>query len=79
MSRVVLAQCALVAGIALVTAYVWLRATGTRTFTVAGLFSCVAIFVLTALLIEALVARARRGRLRRAHARPRTSKTRKAA
>ncbi|MFG2970850.1 hypothetical protein ACGFZS_47035 [Streptomyces sp. NPDC048288] len=67
------------------TAYVWLRATGTRTFTVTGLFSCLVISVLTGLAVEAVVARVRRGRLRRAHARPRTrlrtrpAKTRKAA
>ena len=79
MNRTLIAQCALVSGIALVTAYVWLRATDTRTFTVAGLFSCLAISVLTALLIEAAVARARRGRLRRAHARPRPTNPRKAA
>lgn len=77
--RVLLAQCALVAGVALVVAYLWLRVTGTRTFTVTGLFSCLVISVLTALLVEAVVARAMRGRLRRAHARPRTAKTRKAA
>lgn len=77
--RVLLAQCVLVAGIALVTGYVWLRVTGTRTFTVPGLFSCMAISVLTALAVEALVARARRGRLRRAHARPRPTKHRRPA
>lgn len=77
--RLLLAQCALVGGIAAITAYVWLHATGTRTFTVTGLFSCVAISVLAALFVEAIVARVRRGRLRRAHARPRPTKPRKAA
>lgn len=71
-----LAQCALVAGIAAGTAWAWLYATGQHTFTLDAAIVCAFIAVVVALVVEAAIRRVRRGRPRRAHARPTPPKTR---
>lgn len=73
-----LAGCALVGAIALVTAWTWLRLSGQRTLSGAAIVTCMLISVAAALAVEATARRVRRGRPRRAHARPNPD-TRKAA
>ncbi|MFF7795591.1 hypothetical protein [Streptomyces sp. NPDC007991] len=75
----ILAQCALVSAIACGTAWAWLHLTGSRTLTPGAILACTAVSVALALAVEAAVQRTRRGRPRRAHARPHPSKNRKAA
>lgn len=69
-----LAQCALVAGIAAGTAWAWLYATGQHTLTAGAVIACTLISVAVALALEAAVRWVRRGRPRRAHARPTPTK-----
>jgi len=65
-----LAQCVLVGGIAVGTAWGWLTLTATRRLSPGAVIVCTFIAVLLALAVEAGVERVRRGRRRRAHARP---------
>ncbi|MEV8248133.1 hypothetical protein AB0R01_30820 [Streptomyces rochei] len=65
-----LTECILVGGIALGTAYGWLTLTKSRALSPGAVIVCTLISVALALVAEAAVHRARRGRPRRAHARP---------
>jgi hypothetical protein len=65
-----LAQCALVGGIALGTAWAWIHLTDSGTLSPGAVIVCTAISVALALAVEAAVEAVRRGRPRRAHARP---------
>ena len=65
------ALCALVGGIALVTACVWLVLTRSRVLSPAGVVACTAISVAVALAIEHVARLYRRRRTSRTHARPR--------
>lgn len=65
-----IAECILVGAVALATAWTWLTLTDTRTFTAGGILACTGISVAVAMTVEAAVKRLRRGRPRRAHARP---------
>jgi membrane protein YdbS with pleckstrin-like domain len=69
-------ECALVAVIAAGTAWVWLYFTGQHTLTVGAVIACTLVSVVVALVVEAAIRRARRGRPRRAHARAVPPKTR---
>lgn len=73
--RVLIVQCAFIAGIALATAWVWLHATGQHALTPGAVVACTVISVVLALAVDAAVRQVRRGRPRRAHAR--TTPTRK--
>ncbi|MFF9287563.1 hypothetical protein [Streptomyces griseosporeus] len=73
-----LIQCALVGAVALTTAVAWLRLTGSRALSPAAVIVCTVIAVVVSLAVEHLVRLVRRGRPRRAHARPHP-KTRKEA
>jgi hypothetical protein len=68
-----LAQSVLVGGIALGTAWVWLTLTRARVLTPGAVIVCTVIAVAAVLAVEAAVGRVRRGRRRRAHARPHTT------
>ncbi|AKZ60753.1 exported protein of unknown function (plasmid) [Streptomyces ambofaciens ATCC 23877] len=65
-----LAQAVLVGGIALGTAFGWLTLTESRALSPGAVIVCTLISVALALVVETAVHRARRGRPRRAHARP---------
>ncbi|MEV5451632.1 hypothetical protein [Streptomyces sp. NPDC052535] len=65
-----LTQCVLVGGIACATAWAWLTYTDAPHLTVGSVIGCAFAAALLALLAEAVVRQARRGRPRRAHARP---------
>ncbi|MEW2402194.1 hypothetical protein [Streptomyces sp. NPDC046862] len=73
-----LASIALIAVTALATAWAWLTLTGSRVLTPGAVVACTVLSVALALLVEHAARRMRRGRPRRAHARP-NPKTRKAA
>jgi hypothetical protein len=66
-----LAQSALVGGIALGTAWAWIRLTDSGTLSPGAVIVCTAISVALALAVEAAIEAVRRGRPRRTHARPR--------
>jgi hypothetical protein len=66
----VIAECALVAAIAAGTAWAWMYFTGSWTLTFGSILACTAITVAATHVVEAAVRRVRRGRRRRAHARP---------
>lgn len=70
-----LTECALVAAIAAGTAWAWMYTTGSRTLTAGAVVVCTLASVVLALGVEAALRQVRRGRPRRAHARP--TKTRK--
>lgn len=63
-------ECVLVGGIACATAWGWLTLTEARALSPGAVIVCTLISVALALIVEAAVHRARRGRPRRAHARP---------
>jgi hypothetical protein len=65
-----LAQSLLVVATSVGTAGAWLTLTNTRALTPGAVIVCTVIAVALALAVEAGVARLRRGRRRRAHARP---------
>jgi hypothetical protein len=71
-----LAQSVLVGGIALGTAWAWIRLTDSGTLSPGAVIVCTAIWVALALAAEAAIDAVRRGRPRRAHARTARSKTR---
>jgi len=64
-----LAECRLIAAIAVVTAWAWMYLTGQYTLTVGAVITCTVISVTVCLAVEAAVRHVRRGRPRRAHAR----------
>jgi len=66
-----LAQAVLVGALAVGTAWAWLHLTGATHLTPGAVLACTFLSVAAALLVEAGVRRVRRGRPRRAHARPR--------
>jgi hypothetical protein len=74
-----LAQSVLVGGIALGTAWAWIRLTDSGTLSPGAVIVCTAVSVALALAAEAAIGAVRRGRPRRAHAQPRPTKPRKAA
>lgn len=69
-NRLLFAQAVLVAGIAVGTAGAWLHLTSARHLTPGAVIVCAFASVVAALLVEEVVRRVRRGRPRRAHARP---------
>jgi hypothetical protein len=73
---ILLAQCALVGGIASATAWAWIRLTDSGTLAPGAVIVCTAISVALAFAAEAAIGAVRRGRPRRAHARTTQSKTR---
>lgn len=73
-----LVGCALTGVISVATAWAWLALTGSRTLSPGAIVICAVASVTVALVVEHAMRALRRGRPRRAHARP-TPKTRKAA
>jgi predicted Co/Zn/Cd cation transporter (cation efflux family) len=69
-----LAGSILVGAIALATAWTWLHLTGARTLSPGAVIACTAVSVAVALALEHAARRVRRGRPRRAHARPTTTR-----
>ncbi len=69
-----LAGCILVGAIAATVAGIWLYANGARSLSAAAIVACTAISVVIALAVESAARRIHRGRPRRAHARPATSR-----
>jgi uncharacterized protein YybS (DUF2232 family) len=74
-----LASSVLVGAIACGTAWAWLTLTQARILSPGAVIVCTAISVAVALAVEHAARLVRRGRPRRAHARPAPSKTRKTA
>ncbi|MFE0207051.1 hypothetical protein [Streptomyces sp. NPDC058985] len=72
-----LTQCVLIVAIACATAWAWLTFTAAPHLTLGSVIGCAFAAALLTLLVEAAVRQVRRGRPRRAHARPRhTERTR---
>ncbi|MFJ4473287.1 hypothetical protein ACIP2X_38135 [Streptomyces sp. NPDC089424] len=66
----IVAGCIAVGLIALATAWAWLAVTGSPHLTPPAVVACTVIAVAAHFALEALVRHVRRGRPRRAHARP---------
>ncbi|WP_329474177.1 hypothetical protein OIE75_41045 (plasmid) [Streptomyces sp. NBC_01723] len=69
-----LAQCVLLGVVAIGTGWAWIVLTGSRVLSPGAVIVCTIIAVAVALAVEAGAERILRGRRRRAHARPHTSR-----
>ncbi|RSN50533.1 hypothetical protein DMH12_24945 [Streptomyces sp. WAC 04229] len=69
-----LAECVLVGAIAVGTSWTWIALTSTSALSPGAVIVCMVITVAVVFAVEAVAGQVRRGRRRRAHARPHTTR-----